>query len=518
MVCLGRLVSVCLIVLLRADGGKIIPGGPQPRNTLSRAPFATPPTVNRKAASNLNPRGGTQQALAVEVHRGTNVKSTSNTSERDEAPPPSPSAKRRKLDQQPSPASSDQTDPLDQLSPHEVFFHTSQGTSQPPGRATSASPVNRASGVPMKRDYSSEFRQVERMMDSRPKSKKQRLSENRRYKADHGLLPSSPKHSPTSVPIDVSGDESQVSSTNPSVARRTMERGIARQSTPTVNGTKANTSKPLKERASLTQSPFFNRPGLPAPRSKGNVKQKLVSQSLDREVSPGLAQKFVAADGTRRGSDVNASSDADELQSVPTTVGQNAVDPDVVFTVKDLRSSSPSKHRSVSLKATSPTDDLAIWAPSTIKSDFASSNAKSRSSGRPSRPGTLDQEAKPPWSIALAAISLPGRLYKDEDLGLVYDHKQGEYYTQLRGSRVQTTHSSLRIQPQKLIKILWENTGVRIRLESSRSGIEDNVLDLEVASERDVPELLRRLQCSKPLSVIGRTRYVVQALERAIMH
>ena len=357
-------------------------------------------------------------------------------------------------------------------------------------------------------------------MDSKPKRKKQRENGHRMYQADLELLPSSPKRSSRSIPIDISGDESQSASTNPKEASRSTYRGTARQPLSTGNGTKANTSKLLKERTTPTQSPFFSKPGPSAPRSNINVKQKPISQNPAREKSPGLAQKFVAADGTRRGSDVNASSDADELQSAPTTVGQNA-DPDAVFTTKDMRSNSPSKHSSSTLKATSSTDDLPVvapMAPSIIKSDFLNSNAKRRNDGRPSRLVTLDQESKRPWSVTLAAISLPGTLYKNEDLGLVYDEREKEYHIRERGERIHSLYSSLRIQPTKLMKVWWEKNGVKVRLESSRSGAEDNVLDLEFASERDVLDLLRRLQNSKTLSVGSKNKYVFWALEQIFVH
>lgn len=521
--CSETLVPVWSLILFNADGRKIIPRGPQPRNTLSRPPFSAGTAVNRKTVPNA--RGGTQHALAVEVHKGSNVNSTPKTIERDETLPTPPSAKRQKVDRQASPASSGQTDPLDQISPHAISFHASQGTNQRPSRAPSASANSQVSGlpavclVPMKRNGSFEYRKVEDMMDSKPKTKKQRRSDNRNHRADLDLLPSSPKRSSMSNPIDISGDESQTNHTNPKEASRPAYRGTARQPPLTVKETKSNTSRLLTE---PTQSPYFNKPRLPAPRANGNVKQKLIAQNSTREKSPGLAQQFVAVDGTRRGSDVNASSDADELQSAPTTVGQNA-DPDAVFTVRDMRSNSPSKHSSSStLQTTSPRDELAICMPSTVKSDFASSNTiKSRNGGRSSRPMHPDQEAKPPWSVALAAISLPEDRSKNEDLGLVYDERLNEYYIQRSGSRIRTPHNSLRIQPQKLNRILWEQAGVRVRLESSRSGTEDNVLDLEFVSERDVQDLLCRLQESKPhslLKVISRTRYVMRALERAVMH
>lgn len=354
-------------------------------------------------------------------------------------------------------------------------------------------------------------------MGSKPKSKKQRVNSQQKYQPNFALLPSSPKLSSMSIPIDISGDESQSASRNPKEASRSTYQGTARQPLPTGNGTKANTSKPLGERTTSNHSPFFSKLGPPAPRSNLNVKQKSTSQNSAREKSPGLAQKFVAADGTRRGSDVNASSDADELQSAPTTVGQNA-DPDAVFTIKDMRSNSPSKHSSSTLKATSPTVDVTDMAPSIIKSDFPSSNAKRRNDGRSSRPVLLDQEAKRPWSVTLAAISLPGTLYKNEDLGLVYDEKEKEYHIRERGERIHSLYSSLRIQPPKLMKIWWERNGVRVRLESSRSGAEDNVLDLEFASERDVQDLLCRLQSLKALTVGSRSKYVFRTLERAFLH
>ena len=356
-------------------------------------------------------------------------------------------------------------------------------------------------------------------MDPRPKSKKQRRRDNQGYQPDLGLLPSSPKRSPKhssmSHPIDISGDESQITNLTPKEAPRPAYRGTARQQPPTVTGTKANTSKTLKDRPGATQSPHFVRPRLPPPQSTDNVKQKLIAQSTTREMSPGLAQKFVAVDGKRRGSDVNASSDADELQSVPTTVGQNA-DPNAVFSTKDMGSNSPSKQSSSTIKATSSTDDLVVWAPSTIKSDFVVSDAKSGNPRRPLRPVPLDQETKSPWSVGLAAISLPGNLVKNEDLGLVYDEKQKAYCIQMRGSRYRSTHSSLRIQPQKLIKVFWENAGSKVRFESSRNGTEDNVLDLEVSSERDLQALLQRLQISDSFPIRGKNRYVIHGLEQIV--
>ena len=446
------------------------------------------------------------------------MKSASNANERDETLSTPPSAKRRKLDRQVSPASSDQTDPLDQISPHAISFHTSEDTNQPPSRPPSTSAMSQASSLPLKRHGSFEYRKVERLMDSNPKSKKQRHSDNRNYPANHALLPSSPqKRSSMSNPIDISGDDPQPANTRSTGNHHSAYRGTARQPPPTSNRIISNTSESLEERAKPTKSPYFEKPRLPANPANGNVKQRTSNQALSRENSPGLAKKFVAADGRRRGSDVNASSDADELQSAPTTVGQKA-DPDAVFTIKEMRSNSPSKQSCSTLKASTPTDDLAHWAPSIIKSDFASSNAKTRSSGRSTRPAPLDQEAEPPWSVALAAISFPGSLLESDDLGLVYDPAQKEYYVQMQGSTIETTNSSLRIRPHKLVKVFWESSGNRIRLESSRSGTEDNILDLELAAERDVLILLERIQSSCSFQVISKTRYVVLAPEPSTMH
>ena len=510
--CSERLGSVRSMTASDADARKSIPRGPQPRNTLSRTKFATGPGVDRKAAPNQ--RGRIQHALAVEVHKGCNVSSTSKTNERDETLPTPPSAKRQKLDCQASPASSDQTDPLDHIPPHAISFQNSQETSQTHSRAPSASADNQISSRPMKRNGSFEYRHVEQMMDSRQKIKRQRHNDNRNYPADHVLLPSSPtKRSSMSNPIDISGDETHPPIASSKEALAPVCRDTARHELPKINGNKPNISKSLKERANPTHSPYFDKPS--TSRANDNTKQNIRTQTLTSETSPSLAQKFVAADGTRRGSDVNASSDVDELQSAPTTVGQSA-DPDAVFSIKSMRSSSPSKPSSSTVKATSPADN-AILAPSIIKSDFPSSNARSRKLGRPTRPAPREQEADPPWSVALAAISLPGNLYKDDDLGLVYDQKSGEYYIQRRGSAIRSTHNSLIIQPWKLIKIFWESQG-KVRLESSRNGMEDNVLDLQLTSERDLTDLLQRLQTSKRLMVFGKNRYVIRVSVRTVTY
>ena len=512
-ICSERLSPVRSMTASVANVRKSIPRGPQPRNTLSRTAFVTGPAMDRKTTSNQ--RGRIQHALAVEVHKGCNVSSTSNKNDRDENLPTPPSAKRRHLDRQASPTSSDQTDPLDHIPPDTISFQTSQETSRTHSRAPSTSADNQISSHPKKRDGSFEYRSVEQMMDSRPKSKRQRYSDNRNYPADHALLPSSPtKRSSMSNPIDISGDEIHPPIASSKEALAPKYRGTAGQELPKANGNKPNISKSLKERAKPTHSPYFDKPS--TSRANDNLKQKSSTRTLPSKNSPGLAQKFVAADGKRRGSDVNASSDIDELQSAPTTVGQNA-DPDAVFSVKSMRSSSPTKHSSSTVKATSPADDHAVLAPSIIKSDFPSSNAKSRNLEGPTRSAPREQEADPPWSVALAAISLPGRLFEDDDLGLVYDQKLEEYYVQRRGSAIRTTNSSLTIQPSKLIKILWESQG-KVRLESSRNGMEDNLLDLQLTYERDLIVLLRRLQTSRSLMVVGKPRYVIGVSERAILY
>ena len=440
----------------------------------------------------------------------------SKTYERNETLPTPPSAKRRKLDRQASPASSDETDPLDQISPHAISFYAGKPTGQILSRAPSTTADSQTSGRTMKRSGSFEYRLVEALMDSNPKSKKQRHSDNRNYPADHVLLPSSPSKRPsTTNPIDISRDETRPTATILDEACHPRSRDTARQPTHIIKSLKSNTFNPLKARANRTQSPYFDKSTFPKTRENFNVEQKTSAQIFDRESSPGLASKFIAVDGTRRGSDINASSDADEIQSAPTTVGQNA-DPDAVFTVKEIHPSSPTKHSSSALRPSTPASDLPRLAPSIIKPSFASSNTK-RSSGRASCPRPQDQEAKPPCSVALAAISLPGNLLKDCDLGLVYDRKEQEYHVQLRGSTIRSTHSSLRIRPRKLVKVTWEKSGKRVRLESSRSGTEDNILDLELGFERDVPDLLKQIQKSYSFSVIGKSRYAFPAIEQAFM-
>ena len=355
-------------------------------------------------------------------------------------------------------------------------------------------------------------------MDSNPKTMRQRYNDNRNYQADHILLPSSPtKHSSISHPPDLSGDQpkSTIIDTSDQTVRP-VYRGTARQPPNIVNEIRSNTSKKLKERPGPIRSPYFDNDGSPRIRANGNVKEMKNAQLFNREHSAGLANKFVAVDGTRRGSDVHASSDADEIQSLPTTVGQNA-DPGAIFTVKEIRPNSPLRQSFSILTTNTDADEHSRLAPSIIKPSFTSSDAK-RSIGRPSRAAQQNKEAKPPWSVSLTAISLPPKLLKDDDLGLVYDQKQNEYYIQLRGSSITSTHGSLRIRPQKLVKVLWEQSGNRLRLESSRSGTEDNILDLEFAHERDITVLLERLGKSGSLMIMGKSRYAFPTFKRGIIY
>ena len=388
-----------------------------------------------------------------------------------------PSVKRQKTKHQPSSPSSSSSmdDALDTMHPGSVNFGP-PSQSQNGSRAPSAHSQGSGPSLQMRRSASSngslqEYKRVESLMSSDPRStKRQRRRNSKNQQQNHDL----PGPSTISNPIDISGDDEMIMNSKPTTAPRVPHQGTMRK--PPSTASAPNTSKLLQGPSTGKQSPLFSQ----SSHVIGKMKQKLSQSMAGGEPDGMLAEKFVQIDGKRRGSDVNMSSDLDELQNGGDTVRHLA----------NSRQSSPIKGTTLTLKAT-PSTELSEGLPeSNIKpTNWAKTEPKDRDDARARDIIGRVRERTPSWAIDIAAISYAGETINDTALGLVYNDTNRFYAVKCKGKP-----TSFRIQPDKLQTISWGTSGGKARFASSKSGTVDNILDIELRKEKDLSELVEKLQ------------------------
>lgn len=438
--------------------------------------------------------GGERNQLQFETSRGNNVPCVQHARPCEEEDFAQSSPKRRKISHQiSSPGSARSADDiLDQLDPSTVTFgpnHVSQGSSQ----AISNHSVSSQGSVLLKLRTPSlgglpEHRHLEKMMRSRPASKKQqKLSDGSQNKQwDRGPSSSPPQLSLSKFKNTFGFDINEKGLTdNHARASRPSVRGTARTPHSVAEAATLSPPKLIQDRVIGKQSPFFAQSSLPQTVSNGTQGQRPVQTNVrdgHDELSDRLNDQFVPVNGDRRTSGVSLSSDIDELQLTGTTVGNN---PDVntpIFS-KRPRNTDPIKD-STSVPATaSPDEDKSGIALSNIKPEkFVAPKPKVQSNtGRV-------REKKAPWSVALAAISTSGSLTISDSMALVHDEKSGEYVVVKDGN-----FTSVKLQPQKLLRISYEECGGKVRFMSAKSGTEENLVDIEFRHEKDVSVLLNKI-------------------------
>ncbi|KAL8828943.1 MAG: hypothetical protein Q9170_006384 [Blastenia crenularia] len=112
-------------------------------------------------------------------------------------------------------------------------------------------------------------------------------------------------------------------------------------------------------------------------------------------------------------------------------------------------------------------------------------------------------ETPPAWNVPLYAYYHQGKINTDAGLGLVYNDKDKSFDVYRDGVNLAKMYAELRIQPRKLRKILFALEGKKIRCESSKIGVLDNVLDIELSHEKDVQELTAKIQEFNSMLVKG---------------
>lgn len=482
-------------------------GGPRPTNTLNKGLSSRPPA--QPARSEF--RSGEKNQLQVKTIRGSNVPGVPHASPFEEEAFAESSPKRLKTSHQASSPGSVRSadDRLDELDPATVTFGPSQISQKPTEAVSTHSLSSQSSALQKQRKVSlgglPEHRNLEKMMRSKPASKRQQRSLNgsQDQEWDHGPSPSPPQSS-LSNPIDISGLDNDEESLNnrPATAPRPMWQGTARKPHSITEASKSTSSK-LIARFTGKKSRFFGELSLPVPKNDGIQSQHRVQTNVRNESdkhSDRLNDRFIPINGDRRTSGVSLSSDIDELQSTGTTVGNNP-ETNPSFSSKRSRNNSPSK-KPTSVPPTLPLDkEEPGLALSNIRPEkFVASKPKIQSNTHSI--GRV-REKKAPWSVELAAISRIGKLFTDEGMALVHDEKSGDYFVAMDGRFL-----TVKLQPQKVLKILREESGRKVRFMSAKSGTEDNLVDLEFRQERDVWVLLNRERLRDVEKVENHPRYV----------
>ena len=440
--------------------------------------------VNKGGRSDLNP-------LQVEVSRGQNVGSVPRIADgcEDSIDPPS---KRQKTKHWGSPAPS-------HMSVDEILKNSPTDTisflPRPSPKEHTVNSMFQDQNVALKEWHNSklaslsEYRNIERMMDSSGPKKKTRKRTRIGYPPGSFPVPSSQGSSQSSNAASISGSVGNypAASRSPSLPRPLSNGNRGKSPSPAVH--KANTSKPMRNPSVEERSPYFDSQLLPTMPKNGDhqgresLKKKNCS---DSKRSPKLANRFISVDGSRRCSDVNLSSEADELQQLGTTIGQP----------KEQHTSKSRQH--------SPNKTLAQPPPSTVENDSGPeewdqddssaikptqfTSLKKADPGEAPRSKDRRRETKAPWSVILAAASFSGKIVSSDAMALVYDESNATYNVVRNGIR-----QRMKVQPQKVLKVIWSTDSRKIRFMSSKSGTEDNIVDLILTSELDVTKLIQRL-------------------------
>lgn len=489
-------------------------GGPRPQNNLNRQMHKA--GLGSNQAATTKSRGGIQNQLQTETRRGGNIGEMPQATALEEDFTV-PAAKRQKTEHHPSSPTSGRSedDILDQIGPQGICWVPSQIASQ------ALSSQSQETVLQMKRSGSStgsltEHKSLERMMNSDPMTKRKSRRANHQNQQQGHSLPLPPlKSSTASQPIDISGeDDEDIMDIKQSVALpKALYRGTARffSSKKEI----ANTSKLIQAADSQHKSPYFpdkTSVGRTSndPRTNGIAKQKASKQNQDQ--SERLASRFVADSGKRRGSHFNLSSDRDELDQTGNTVRPLA-EVRASSPAKPSRQNSPSKQNHPSQQVASDTESQDGMERSTIEpSKWVSQIPKAVSDVSIVRVRPPKREADPPLAFSLAAIRIREKILTKSDFGLVYEAPNEIFRVQWNDAFLQAPNVSFSVDPKKLLRIDFGNSGGKIRFTSSKSGHDDNTLDLQFRNERDVTAIIKQLSNGRSFKITSHERYAFQII------
>ena len=435
--------------------------------------------------------------LSLQTSRGDNVSrgARNNVSEENWATPPQ---KKQKISHQASSqASRSATDEvLDQQSPEKVIFVSM------PSQATSSQSFNSQGSDLLSNKHGSlsgfhGHRNVERMMDSNePSKRRKRRAAKRTQQNGTGRL-SSPDLATQTISLSGSDERERALSKHDDMSR-TPWHDMAQQKASADDEMDRKYLISKQDSATSNTSPYFAPSDALSKQWRSTVNQKDKQKSLD--------ELFISTNGTRRSSDMNMSSDIDELQ-LGTTVGSHQ-NTNVLSSIGVSHTHSPSKDSSSTLKVMPPGDNSANLDPSNIRgSTFTSSKPKLESSLQLSGPPV--RERKAPWAANIVAVRVEDRFEAQDDMGLVHKESKNAYVLMSNG---ESTH--IKIIPQKLQRVYMEKSGCKARFMLSKSGTEDNLVDLEFCNEKSMVDVVNRLQNETTFKISLCARYVSYSIRR----
>ena len=418
--------------------------------------------------------------LAVDVSRGYNVPEN-QVGEIDDSFEAPRSAKRQKLLHQVSTSSTSS----ESLDAGDVRLRITQYGKSPAISSRTHSFASR-DGTRTRIGTAGEYRGVEDMMDSNPRNAK-RNNANRPRKASSPLMEAFSRNNSVGTAVE---DEPVGAATTATVGFNQEGTEDEQSELTQENGT---TNDDRRASAKQTHSKFFQ------PRSKRST--------LPTHGNQDLRTKFISTEGRVRGNMDHLSSD--ELDGPP-TLGEHA---DVIPLSPHRRRQPVSSKTSVAMvKSASSSLEEQPVERSNIKPTIFSSQAPSK--GRPSRQADFEDEYldenEPLWAVPLVAINLPGQeMHRSSNMKLLYDENGKRYFVEEGGKPLKVSSFFLEVYLRKLQRCWYEESGRRIRFESSKRGIADHILDLELCSEKDLVGLMLRIQNnSTNVKLITEDRFV----------
>ena len=338
-----------------------------------------------------------------------------------------------------------------------------------------------------------EYRSVEKRMDSSlPSQRKRRDRDKRKARAQSGT----PRSSFASSPSDsVEMLDSKVL-LKPDV--KPVYQGIGNMHAP---GDVCLLESRQSGRSTGDRSPHFptllNAETVEDSKPTTNIAEVKVASTETR-----MRDQYRDTDGKKRnGSDPSSPDELITLKS-----NSRALSP-----IKTVRSQSPSKIFQQHSPGPSLNEDESIdiqQIKSNIKpSSFTGSVKKDIHASSRTRQRNGIHEDTSPWSLPLHAYYSQGEVYKEDGLEITYNQSNNCYEINCSGVNLATLNPELRIQPKKLMKITWSREGKKMRFESCKIGNVDNVLDIEMCTQKDVQQLNAILQEGNAMRVIGEHEY-----------
>lgn len=161
---------------------------------------------------------------------------------------------------------------------------------------------------------------------------------------------------------------------------------------------------------------------------------------------------------------------------------------------RNRRKSSPMKTSTSSNACMPARQDIepSIIVPTT----FQKKGTRSRKKAHDSFVSDIEEDQPMSWRAVVKAINIPGKseITPLSNTYLVQGLDRETFWFVENGVQLHFTPYMDTIQSRKLFSCLWEENGGKIRLQSSKCGSMDNVLEFEFASHKKLTELIEKTE------------------------